>query len=96
MSYRADYRLQFHGLLSRCKDRPGSSLLHRTTHSCRVVIRVIIATLRRPWNVLLNSTGYASSVDTPSLVTVDPAHSEATSLLESGTKLLEEGDCPPI
>ncbi|KAG8754256.1 hypothetical protein FRC14_005237 [Serendipita sp. 396] len=34
----------------------------------------------------------ASSLDSPSLATVDPAQAEATSLLETGTKLLEDGD----
>ena len=36
-------------------------------------------------------------MNSPSLATVDPGHAEATSLLESGTKLLEEGIFyPPV
>lgn len=49
----------------------------------------------RPFQASLSGQSrWASSVDSPSLATVvsDPAHAEATALLESGTKLLEEGD----
>lgn len=45
-----------------------------------------------PQRLNRHSSGLASSLDSPSLATVDPAHAEAASLLESGTKLLEEGD----
>jgi hypothetical protein len=40
----------------------------------------------------VHTIGYASTLSLPSIATIDPAHTEAASLLQTGTKLLEEGD----
>ncbi|PVG03146.1 TPR-like protein [Serendipita vermifera] len=74
--------------------RAISSKLFKTIPTIRPLTSRVVRSVQLPHRQIFQvpARRWASSVNSPSIATVDPAQAEATSLLEHGTKLLEEGD----